>query len=124
MPVDSDKQVVELLRSGRAQTQADLCRLTGKNSSTVTYILKRLQDKGVLRAVGTRVTGPGRPGVLLKFDPGGFIAGVDIDVTRAILGLTDFNGNLVAQDVLDLHHDGTPQQVFARRFQNAKRGFN
>src|SRR6476619_5131186 len=113
MAHDSDKLVVDLLRSGRASTQADLCRLTGENSSTVTYILKRLQDRGLLRSVGTRVSGPGRPGVLLKFDPGGYLAAVDLDVTRALVGLTDFAGELLAQDGFDLRAEMMPEAVFA-----------
>jgi predicted NBD/HSP70 family sugar kinase len=35
--------------------------------------------------------------------------------------LTDFSGQLVAQDVLDLHHDETPQQVFTAARQRVEK---
>src|SRR5688572_2283669 len=92
-----DDTVLDLVRAGRADTQADLCRLTGLSSSTMCAILRRLRGSGLVRAVGTRPTGRGKPATVLRFAPAGHLLAVDIDGSQALVGVLEFDGTIRAE---------------------------
>src|SRR5688572_20104882 len=95
-----EQHALDLLRSGQANTQAALCRLTRQNSSTVCEVLKRLRERGLVQETGTRTGGRGRPATLLRFDPGGYVAGVDLDGAHALVGVMDFSGATLASKLI------------------------
>ena len=114
MSVLSEQNVVDLIRSGRAVTQADLCRATGLRSSTMCYMLKRLRKKGMIRSAGSRIAGPGKPGTLLQFVLPGTLLVLDIDGSQILLGLLDFAGNVLAKQRLTLRYESDPKEVLVR----------
>jgi predicted NBD/HSP70 family sugar kinase len=98
----SDKNILDLIRHGRAQTQKELCQLTGMSSSTVSSILKRLRDGGVVQSVGTRVVGRGKPVTLLRFAPPGHFLAISIDGTEAEVGVLSFSGAVLQQASVEI----------------------
>jgi hypothetical protein len=79
-----ERHALSLLRMGRARTQAQLCELTRQNSSTISELLRRLRRRGLVETVGMRRTGRGRPTAILRFNPGGYVAGIDLDGAHAL----------------------------------------
>src|SRR5688572_6117258 len=98
----SDKQVLDLIRAGRAETQAELCRLTGMGRSTMSYVLKRLRDGGLVQSAGTRIIGPGKPTTVLRFAPRGHLLAIHIGGSQADVGVLDFSGTLFEQATVEL----------------------
>ncbi|MCC6423315.1 MAG: ROK family transcriptional regulator [Phycisphaerales bacterium] len=97
-----EKRVIELLRSGQGRTQAELCRLTGQNSSTVSEILGRLRRRKVVESVGDEGKGlrRGRPGTILRLTQDGCVGGIDIDGAHALIGILDFHANVLASKLI------------------------
>ena len=87
--------MLDLIRPGQADTQADLCRLTGANSSTMTYVLDRLRQKGLVRSSGQRRAGRGKRSPSCASIPADS-CGTDIDGAHARVGIMDDSGHVVA----------------------------
>ena len=117
----SDQKILDLLRTGRAATQAELCRLTGSRSSTMTCVLKRLRRRGLVTAAGTRAGGRGRPPAVLRFQPRGRLLALDIDGTRMHLGLMDLAGAVVRRTTLEMPNRPQPRDVLRRCVRAARR---
>jgi predicted NBD/HSP70 family sugar kinase len=117
----SDHKILDLIRSTRAETQKDLCRLTGMSSSTVSSILKRLRDGGVVHSVGTRVVGRGKPVTLLRFAPPGQLLAVDIDGSHAEIGVLNFSGTVLAQASVEIGTSPSPERLLKKLAQRARR---
>lgn len=111
-----EKHVIELLRSGQGRTQAELCRLTGQNSSTVSEILGRLRRRKVVENIGDEGKGlrRGRPSTLLRLTPAGCVAGIDLDGAHALVGILDFQANILASRLIGFEpRQTTPEQILA-----------
>lgn len=117
----SDKNILDLIRSGRAETQKDLCRITGMRSSTMSTILKRLRDSGLVQSVGTRVLGRGKPVTLLRFAPPGHLLAIDIDGSQAEVGLLNFSGAVVAEAMVELGIAPKPEPLLRKIERTARR---
>jgi glucokinase len=85
---------------GCARTQAQLCELTGQNSSTISELLRRLRKRGLVETVGVRRNGRGRPATILRFNPGGYVVGIDLDGAHALVGILDFRAQVLASKLI------------------------
>jgi glucokinase len=110
----SDKQVLDLIRAGRAETQAELCRITGLGRSTMSYILKRLRDGGLVQSVGTRILGRGKPTTVLRFAPRGHLLAISIEGSQTDVGLLNFSGAVLQQQTLEMGLDPAPESLLRK----------
>jgi glucokinase len=95
-----ERHVLAMLRTGRARTQAELCALAQQNSSTISELLRRLRRRGLIETAGMHRTGRGRPTAILRFNPGGYAAAIDLDGAHALVGILDFDGRVLTSKLI------------------------
>lgn len=117
----SDRSILDLIRSGRAQTQAEVCRITGMRSSTISCILKRLREAGLVESVGKRVAGPGKPATVFRFAPPGEVLAVHIDGSQAEIGIVTLAGTVLKECTVELGKSPEPHALLQKLAQNARR---
>jgi predicted NBD/HSP70 family sugar kinase len=89
--------LLELIRTRRATTRADLGRLTGLSRTAVTHRLSALADAGLVREGGERASTGGRPatGLVVGRDAGVVLAAA-VGRTRTQLAVCDLAGEELA----------------------------
>ncbi|QDT00402.1 ROK family transcriptional regulator [Adhaeretor mobilis] len=107
----SDRSILDLIRAGRAQTQAEVCRLTGMRSSTISCVLKRLREAGLVETVGKRVVGPGKPATVFRFAPPGEVLAVHIDGSHAEVGIVTLAGTVLTECSVELGKSPEPHAL-------------
>lgn len=91
----NEKLVIELLRTQGALSQSMICSKTGLNSSTISYIVRRLREKELILEKPGKSNKRGAKPVLIDINPAGqFIVGAEINPSSLLIGLFDFNNNL------------------------------
>ncbi|GAA2937081.1 ROK family protein [Microbacterium luteolum] len=89
-----------LVRAGRAQSRADLARLTGLSASTVALRIEELISHGYVEETGQGESRGGRrPRVLAVKAGGTIVAGVDLGERHATIALLDRRGEIVASTI-------------------------
>ncbi|MBQ0887074.1 ROK family protein [Streptomyces sp. RM72] len=107
-------EVLQLIRSGRANTRADLQRATGLSRSTVGQRLDLLNRAGWLRHTTGTSTG-GRPCDQIEFDPGhASVIAVDLETRHARAAVLDLAGTVMAEYTGELDIADGPDQVLDR----------
>lgn len=112
MPSASAGELLELVRTGRAHTRADLSRLTGLSRTAVLSRVSALVDVGLL-SIGEELasTGGRPPGSLVFSQDAAVVLGVAVGRSRSQLGVFDLDGRELAGVSRD-HEVGTgPQQL-------------
>ncbi|MFD5653683.1 ROK family protein [Streptomyces sp. NPDC127039] len=90
-------ELLHLIRSGRANTRADLQQATGLSRSTVGQRLDLLNRAGWLRHSTGTSTG-GRPSHRIVFDPGhASVIAFDLETRHARAAVLDLAGNILAE---------------------------
>jgi predicted NBD/HSP70 family sugar kinase len=90
--------ILELVRSGRATTRADLAALTGLARSTVAQRVDALIAHRLLVPGGDSPSTGGRPPTLLAFNhDAGVILSGDLGATHSRVAVTDLGGQVLAQ---------------------------
>lgn len=91
-------ELLQLIRSGRANTRADLQRITGLSRSTVGQRLDLLNRAGWLKHVAGSSTG-GRPSQQIVFDPRhAAVIAVDLETRYARAAVLDLDGTILAEN--------------------------
>lgn len=96
--------VLNALRQNHCISRASIARITGLTPATVSRIVNRLGENGIIRIVGNGKSTGGRRPLLIEFVPDAFfLAGVDIGVAKALVLVIDLHGNIVSRQriVLD-----------------------
>ncbi|RFA13370.1 hypothetical protein B7R21_08400 [Subtercola boreus] len=102
------------LRSGAADSKADLAKVTGLSPSTITARIDELIGLGHVVEVGDGVSRGGRrPRTLALRRDAGIVGCVDLGVDRTSIGLVDLSGALLARGDLDLDISSGPDVVLA-----------
>lgn len=103
--------LLELVRTGRASTRADLARLTGLSRTAVTARVAALSEAGLLVEGGELASTGGRPPGGLAFNvDAGVVVGMAVGRSRSQVGLFDLDGRELAHDSAD-HEVGTGPEV-------------
>ncbi|SDL09865.1 ROK family transcriptional regulator [Streptomyces indicus] len=90
-------RLLQLIRTGQANTRADLQRATGLSRSTVGHRLDELNGAGWLRQDSGTSTG-GRPSHRLVFDPAhAAVLAVDLETRHARAAVVDLAGTVLAE---------------------------
>jgi len=100
--------VLELIRSGKAATRADVGRLTGLSRTAVASRIAVLAEAGYLEFADDRASTGGRPAGSLRFrGKGGVVLAVAIGRSRSQLAVFDLEGREIVADTQD-HRVGVP----------------
>ena len=99
----NEKMVLALLKQHGTLSQSRICELTGHGSSTVSTIVSRLREKGLITEA------PGQSGSINPI--GQYILGVEINPTTIRIGLFDFHCELTDQIAIPLGSDHTVENV-------------
>ncbi|PKW04961.1 Sugar kinase of the NBD/HSP70 family, may contain an N-terminal HTH domain [Streptomyces sp. 1222.5] len=104
-------ELLQLIRSGRANTRADLQRITGLSRSTVGQRLDLLNRAGWLKHVAGSSTG-GRPSQQIVFDPRhASVIAVDLETRYARAAVLDLAGTILAESTGPLDITEGPETV-------------
>lgn len=104
-------ELLQLIRSGRANTRADLQQVTGLSRSTVGQRLDLLNRAGWLKHTTGSSTG-GRPSQKIVFDPGhASVIAVDLETRHARAAVLDLAGTLLAEQTGPMRISDGPDQV-------------
>ncbi|PIB00360.1 MULTISPECIES: ROK family transcriptional regulator [Streptomyces] len=104
-------ELLQLIRSGRANTRTDLQRATGLSRSTVGQRLDLLNRAGWLRHSTGNSTG-GRPSHHIAFDPThASVIAVDLETRHARIAVLDLAGTILAEHTGPLHINEGPEWV-------------
>ncbi|MGH1549756.1 ROK family protein [Leifsonia poae] len=89
--------ILDLVRSGRSRSRADIARSTGLSPSTVSQRVDALIAAGYLREAGAGVSHGGRRPRALEVDAStGVVCAADLGSHHATFGLIDLGGRLLA----------------------------
>lgn len=92
----NEKLVLSLLRRNGAMSQTRLRKLSGLSTSTSSYIIGRLRNKGWINETkGISTTRGAKPVILSINDSGAYAVGVEINPSVVRAGLYDFSATLV-----------------------------
>lgn len=98
--VHSEGEIFRLVRTGAAQSRADLARLTGLSPSTVALRVEELIARGYIEENGEGESRGGRrPRVLTVKAGGSVVAGVELGEKHATVALFDRRAEVVASTV-------------------------
>ncbi|WP_300682220.1 ROK family protein [Nocardioides sp.] len=94
--------VLDLIRTGRAATRADVGRLTGLSRTAVASRIAALADAGYVAFGGDKASTGGRPAGSLRFrGDAGVVLAVAIGRSRSQLAVFDLEGHELAGDTRD-----------------------
>lgn len=93
--------LIELVREARPISRADLARQSGLSAATVSNIVGRLIERGILVEVATAPANGGRPAILLDIDAtGGYVVGIKLRGDGLTTVVCDLDGVSVASHEL------------------------
>src|SRR3954464_6799327 len=104
-------ELLQLIRSGRANTRADLQRVTGLSRSTIGQRLDLLNRAGWLRHTTGTSTG-GRPSHRIVLDPShASVIAIDLETRHARAAVLDLAGTILAEHTGPLNINEGPDRV-------------
>jgi predicted NBD/HSP70 family sugar kinase len=107
--------ILDLIRSSRIVSRVELAERSGLTGTTITRIVKRLIDDGLVVETGLGdSTGGKRPTLLELNVQSRYAIGLSIDDARLSFVLTDFRGNLIARLVSEGVAQLLPAQIVDR----------
>src|SRR5215472_5617876 len=120
----NDRAALELLLDGRSLTRSQLSDLTGVSKVTVAQMLTRLEERGLVAAVGSNSGGRGPNAVLFSVVPSSaFVAALYMEHGLVNTAVADVTGRVTAEAREDTNGDGDPVELVrsavARAFQQA-----
>ena len=103
---NNQKNVLSLIRQYGAISGADITRITGQQRSTMAYILKVLEKRGLIEVsgVGQTTASGGKPPILWRLvKNAGYIIGFDVTPSFVRTTITDFSSTILYQDTHNEH---------------------
>ena len=108
----NEKLVIELLREKGSLSQAQICEKTHLQSSTVSYIVRRLREKQLIIEQTGKSQKRGAKPTLIQINPQGqFIIGAEINPSFILIGLFDFNAQTIDSIKVPLDSDHSVENV-------------
>jgi hypothetical protein len=108
----NDRAALELLLDGRSLTRSQLSELTGVSKVTVAQMLTRLQERGLVAAVGSNSGGRGPNAVLYSVVPSSaYVAALYVEHGLVSTAVADVTGRVTAGAREDTNGDGDPVEL-------------
>ena len=99
--------VLQLIRTKRPLSRADVARASGLQRSTVSTIVDQLVSEGWVSEGPTRHTERGRRPKMLTLNDALAILAVDIHPGKAVVAMVDLNGRILSSSTLPISRDPT-----------------
>src|SRR3954466_2223658 len=97
----NDPSALDLLLELGPLSRVQICDLTGLSKPTASRLLARLEDAGLVSAVGTSSGGPGRNAVLYAVHgPAAHVAAVNVTPRRITARIADLSGAVLAEETV------------------------
>lgn len=112
-------RVLKTIRECKLLSRTDVSELCGLSKAAVSDIVNKHIERGLVREIGKKSSTPngGKPQTILEFNPkAGLVAGVEIDVTRSTVILTDLNANILERAIVEFRAGSTANYVFTLIF--------
>jgi N-acetylglucosamine repressor len=110
----SEKQVLQSILLGGPATKADLSRRLGVNQMKVGRIVDKMIHQGVIQEWGERISGRGRPGILLNLATDSSpVAGFKIRDSKIIGALTNLQATVLANTEKNIKAK-SPEQLISQ----------
>lgn len=94
----SRSSILDVVRAAGTISRVELTRATGLTGATVSTVVRRLIDEGLIVEVGRAESTGGKPRTLLRLEPSARLAvGVHLDVAGITYVLVDLGGGVVAR---------------------------
>jgi predicted NBD/HSP70 family sugar kinase len=101
-----------LLLDGRSLTRSQLSELTGVSKVTVAQMLTRLEDRGLVAAVGEQAGGRGPNATLYSVVPSSaYVAGLYVELGMVAVAVADVTGRCVAEVREDTNGAAEPVEL-------------
>lgn len=115
-------ELFQVLRDGRARTRAELMRETGLARTSVSERLTGLLNARLIMPTSDGASSGGRPPSRVAFNAASrVVVGVDLGATHGAVGLSDLNGEILAQRRKALEISLGPEPVLAWVLETAKK---
>lgn len=103
-------QVLQLIRSGQANSRSEIGRLTGLSRTAVTARVNQLIARGLVAEYPTTESTGGRPAARLSFNAaGGVVLAASVGRSRIQLAVADLGCSLLAEDSVEANQASGPQ---------------
>jgi predicted NBD/HSP70 family sugar kinase len=108
----NDRAALALLLDGRTLTRSQLSDLTGVSKVTVAQMLARLEERGLVAAVGEQAGGRGPNATLYSVVPSSaYVAGLYVEHGQLSTAVADVTGRVVAEVREDTNGAGNPVEL-------------
>jgi predicted NBD/HSP70 family sugar kinase len=108
----NDRAALELLIDGRSLTRAQLSELTGVSKVTVAQMLARLEERGLVAAVGSQNGGRGPNAALYSVVPSSaYVAALYVEHGLVSTAVADVTGRVIAEAREDTNGEGEPVEL-------------
>jgi predicted NBD/HSP70 family sugar kinase len=116
----NDRAALELLLGGRPLTRSQLSELTGVSKVTVAQMLARLEDRGLVAAVGEQNAGRGPNAALYSVVPSSaYVAALYVEHGLVSTAVADVTGRVIAEARDDTNGDGDPVELVSSAVERA-----
>jgi predicted NBD/HSP70 family sugar kinase len=120
----NDRTALDLLLELGPLSRVQICELTGLSKPTASRLLARLEEGGLVCAVGTSSGGPGRNAVLYAVNgPAAHVGAVNVTTRSLTARIADLAGVVLAEEVLAVRpgDDRSPAGLVGRALDQAAR---
>ena len=108
----NDRAALELLIDGRSLTRAQLSELTGVSKVTVAQMLARLEERGLVAAVGSQNGGRGPNAALYSVVPSSaYVAALYVEHGLVSTAVADVTGRVIAEARESAFGEGDPVEL-------------
>jgi predicted NBD/HSP70 family sugar kinase len=108
----NDRAALELLLNGQPLTRSQLSELTGVSKVTVAQMLARLEDRGLVVAVGEQAGGRGPNATLYSVVPSAaYVAALYVELGLVYIAVADVTGRVIAEAREDTNGAGNPVEL-------------
>jgi predicted NBD/HSP70 family sugar kinase len=108
----NDRAALELLLDGRSLTRSQLSELTGVSKVTVAQMIARLEERGLVAAVGEQNAGRGPNAALYSVVPSSaYVAALYVEHGLVSTAVADVTGRVIAEARDDTNGDGDPVEL-------------
>lgn len=107
--------VLEAVRTREGASRIEIAEKTGLTPQTVSNIVRRLLDEGLIIEAGVGTSSGGKPRVQLRINPDArYAVGVLVDRDAASLVVMALDGRIMARSGCPLHQEEGPEGVIAQ----------
>ena len=98
--------VLDTIRKAGQISRVEVSHLTGLTSQTVTNMVRKLIDSGLVQEEGTVTVGRGKPRTAIRLNPDGrYAVGIHLEPAKTTVILINLAGHIIDRDLPDLPDD-------------------